>query len=216
MTPRLLLATRSQGKLRELLPLLAQAGFEAETLDDAGIAERPEEDALEVFDSFEANALAKARWFAALAPGRVVLADDSGLAVDALGGRPGVASKRWSNRPDLTGVALDEENNALLQRELAGVPDGARGARYLCAAAAAVAPGHVIVALGETSGEILTTPRGTGGFGYDPFFLSTDLGKTFGEATRGEKDGVSHRGRAFRALLERLRRAQPEAHGAGS
>jgi XTP/dITP diphosphohydrolase len=200
---RLLLATRSEGKLRELVPLLADAGFEAETLDAAGIPAAPEEDELEGFDTFEANALAKARWFAVRAPGRVVLADDSGLVVDALGGGPGVASKRWSNRPDLAGAELDEANNALLQRQLAEVPDDERSARFRCAAAAVWAGGE-LVETGETAGVITRLPQGAGGFGYDPYFFSADLEKSFGEATRAEKDGVSHRGRAFRALLERL------------
>jgi XTP/dITP diphosphohydrolase len=203
-TARLLLATRSAGKLRELLPLLAEAGFEAETLDDAGIPEQRDEDSLEAFDTFEANALAKARWFARLAPGRIVLADDSGLVVDALGGRPGVQSKRWSNRPDLAGVALDEANNALLVHALEAVPEGKRGARYICAAAC-VRGNLELVAVGETAGEILRGPRGAGGFGYDPYFLSADLGKGFAEVTREEKAAVSHRGRAFRALLAQLR-----------
>jgi XTP/dITP diphosphohydrolase len=207
----LLLATRSAGKLRELVPLLASHGWQAITLVDAGIPESAAEAALEAFASFEENALAKGRYFSAITGG-LVLADDSGLAVDALGGRPGIHSKRWCGRPDLEGVALDAENNARLQRELAAV--ASRGAlptaRYVCAAAA-VWPGGELVVCGETAGRILPAPRGTGGFGYDPYFESAELGRTFAEVGRDEKATVSHRGRAFRALLERLAEVGGEA-----
>jgi XTP/dITP diphosphohydrolase len=206
LTQPLLIATRSEGKLRELLPLLASHGLQAESLGDAGIEETPDEADLECFDTFEANALAKARWFSRLAPGRIVLADDSGLAVDALDGRPGVASKRWSNRPDLAGSALDEENNRLLLAALdqaAARGDGRRSAAYICAAACC-GDGLEMVAQGETRGTIVHEPQGRGGFGYDPFFLSDDLGRTFAEVSREEKAAVSHRGRAFRALLDGL------------
>lgn len=204
MTQRLLLASRSAGKLRELLPLLAEAGFDGETLEDAGIPEQDGEADIEAFGTFEDNALAKARWFASLAPGRIVLADDSGLVVDALGGRPGVRSKRWSDRPELVGAALDEANNAMLVRALADVPEGSRGARYVCAAAC-VWGAEALLAVGETRGAILRHPRGGSGFGYDPYFLSTDLRKGFGEVSREEKAAVSHRGRAFRELFSQLR-----------
>ena len=204
----LLLASRSPGKLRELLPLLGAEGLRAETLCDAAIPEDSAEDGIEVFDTFEANALAKARWFSAIVPGRAVLADDSGLVVDALQGRPGVASKRWSNRPDLAGTALDEANNAMLLAALdtRGERDARTPAtaRYLCAAAC-VWPGGERVVSAETAGRIVTASRGTQGFGYDPYFLSDELGKTFGEATLAEKGRVSHRARAFRALLVALR-----------
>lgn len=206
----LLLATRSAGKLRELVPLLDEAGFTAETLVDAGLPERDGEASIEVFGSFEENARAKAMWFAGLAPGRVVLADDSGLTVDALGGAPGVHSKRWSCPPaSLDGAALDAFNNRHLRQRL----EQARGigatstAAYVCAAAA-VWPGGELVTRGETAGEIIAQPRGGGGFGYDPIFASDDLGgRTFAEASREEKAAVSHRGRAFRELLHRLRQA---------
>lgn len=197
------LATRSAGKLRELRPLLASRGFAAIDLADAGIPESPDEDALEIFDTFEANALAKARHFHALT-GRPTVADDSGLAVAALGGRPGVMSKRWSNRPDLSGQALDDENNRLLLEELAKTGSADRRARYVCAAAY-VDDDREIVCLGEAQGRMLEAPFGDGGFGYDPYFAADELGgRTFAEVSRAEKEGVSHRGRAFGALLERL------------
>src|ERR1700748_2305810 len=113
----MLLATRSAGKIRELRPLLLARGVGVISLDDAGIEESDAEDALEVYATFEENALAKARYFARLS-GRPTLADDSGLAVDALDGRPGVLSKRWSGRIDLSGQALDDENNRLLLEAL--------------------------------------------------------------------------------------------------
>jgi XTP/dITP diphosphohydrolase len=195
---RVVLATRSAGKLRELGPLLAAAGWDAVTLATQGIPESPEEDGLEVHDTFEANALAKARWFFARGGGLPVVADDSGLCVDALDGRPGVHSKRWSGRPDLSGAALDAANNATLQAALEG--ESTRRAHYVCVIAW-VGPTGEHVSRGETHGTMLAAPRGSGGFGYDPYFLSDDLGMTFAEATREAKAMVSHRGRALAALL---------------
>jgi XTP/dITP diphosphohydrolase len=194
-----LLATRSQGKLRELRPLFGARGIALVDLDEAGVSERPEEEALEVFESFEENAVAKARYFHALT-GRPTFADDSGIAVDALDGAPGVRSKRWSGRTDLSGQALDDENNRLLLARLRGVEN--RRAQYVCAAAF-VDRARVFVERGTVVGHIVDKARGTYGFGYDPFFVSDELGRTFGEATRAEKEVVSHRGRAFRALLAR-------------
>jgi XTP/dITP diphosphohydrolase len=199
----IVLATRSHGKLRELRALLAESGLEVVDLHALSAAPLPEEDALEVYETFEENALAKARYFARRV-GAAVLADDSGLSVDALGGAPGVRSKRWSGRGDLTGQALDEANNARLLDALRDVAPEVRTARYVCAAAY-VADGRELVARGEVSGRIVEPARGTGGFGYDPYFESDELGVTFGEATLAEKAGVSHRARAFRKLLEVVR-----------
>lgn len=196
-----LLATRSGGKLRELEPLFAGAGIEVITLERAGIAESPDESGIEVFSSFEENALAKARHFHALS-GLPTLADDSGLEVHALGGDPGVRSKRWSGRDDLSGVALDEANNAGLLLALRG--QRSRRARYVCVAALAGTRGE-LTRRGEVEGEILEEPRGAGGFGYDPLFFAAELEKTFGEASLQEKERVSHRGRAFHALLQAMR-----------
>jgi XTP/dITP diphosphohydrolase len=174
-------------------------------LVEAGIVETDAEDALEVFATFEENALAKARYFFGLS-GQATFADDSGLAVDALGGRPGVLSKRWSGRTDLTGQALDDENNRLLIETLqrATSSDVSRRARYVCAAAY-VDGEREIVCRGEVTGVIVDVPRGADGFGYDPYFLADELGRTFGEVGREEKERVSHRARAFRALIERLK-----------
>lgn len=196
----ILLATRSAGKLHELEPLFTAAGLSVRSLGETGIAEEANEDAIEAFDTFEENALAKARHFHALYGGPVV-ADDSGLMVEALGGAPGVRSKRWSGRSDLAGRALDEANNAKLLASLREVGD--RRARYVCAAAY-VDEARALVRVGETAGVIVDAARGAQGFGYDPFFLSGELGVTFGEASREEKEAVSHRGRAFRALIDAL------------
>jgi XTP/dITP diphosphohydrolase len=170
-------------------------------LDDAGIGIRPAEDDLESFETFEENALAKARYFFSMT-GIPTTADDSGLSVDFLGGAPGVRSKRWSGRSDLSGQALDDENNRLLIRSMANAGD--RRARYVCAAAY-VDGNREVVERGEVTGQIVGAPRGVGGFGYDPFFLSDELGRTFGEVSRDEKERVSHRARAFRRLLSRIR-----------
>ena len=169
-------------------------------LVEAGIAERPAEDSLEVYDTFEENALAKARHFFRLAAMPVV-ADDSGLVVPALSGAPGVLSKRWSGRTDLSGQPLDDENNRLLQERLRGVED--RRAHYVCAAAY-IDGRRELVRRGEVHGRIVETPSGTGGFGYDPYFYADELGRTFGDASVAEKQSISHRARAFRALLESL------------
>lgn len=203
MTDRvLLIATRSQGKMREIVPLLAHLPVRLLDLRDAGIPVTPAEDAIERFDTFEENAAAKARYFFLASGGIPTVADDSGLSVDALGGAPGVRSKRWSERPDLDGKELDEANNRHLLATLSGLPD--RKGRYVCVAAFAD-DRTAFAARGEATGTITSEPRGRAGFGYDPYFLSDDLGCTFGEAEPAEKSRVSHRGRAFRSLAKELR-----------
>lgn len=195
------LATRSPGKLRELRPLFEAAGIPVVDLDEAGVPSSPGEEAVEGFATFEANALAKARYFHART-GRPVVADDSGLEVAALGGAPGVRSKRWSGRDDLSGQALDDANNARLVEAIRATPPPV-SARYVCVAAYCDGARELAVR-GETAGEVVRTPRGAAGFGYDPYFLSHELGRTFGESTREAKEAISHRGRAFRALLAAL------------
>jgi XTP/dITP diphosphohydrolase len=197
VTSRLLLATRSEGKLRELRPLFARHEFDVIDLRATGLPETTAEDDLEQFESFEENALAKGRYFNVLS-GLAVVADDSGLEVRALHGAPGVRSKRWSGRVDLTGDALDAENNALLLRSLAAESD--RAARYVCAAVF-VDGRREIVRRGEVTGRVTSAPRGSEGFGYDPYFESDELGRTFGEVATNEKERVSHRARAFLALI---------------
>lgn len=198
----LLAATRSEGKLRELRPMFSAAGLTLVSLDELEIEESDEENELEPFETFEENALSKARYFYEVSGGIPTVADDSGLEVEALGGKPGVKSKRWSGRADLEGLALDAANNETLVQSVAGLSSPT--AKYVCVAAF-IAVGREVTARGESSGTIVSPPRGTEGFGYDPYFLSTDLGKTFGESSTAEKERVSHRGRAFRELLARIK-----------
>jgi XTP/dITP diphosphohydrolase len=198
-----ILATRNAGKVRELRALFGDAHMDVIDLAEAGIEERAEEEGIEVYDTFEENALAKARYYSARAGGRVVVADDSGLEVLALHGEPGVRSKRWSGRADLDGAALDAANNALLVARMQGVAD--RRARFVCVAAWCRGTESFAVR-GEVAGSIVSEPTGLHGFGYDPYFFVTELGRTLADATVAEKQGVSHRGRAFAALLEALGR----------
>ncbi len=199
---RLLVATRSRGKQPELRRLLAPLGAEIVFPQDLGLDADPIEETLERFDSFEANARAKASHFARRS-GLTTLADDSGLEVDALGGAPGVHSKRFAGveGPDHHVTAA---NNAELLRRLAGVARARRTARYRCVLVMVEPDGVERVAEGSTEGTILDVAAGGGGFGYDPLFWSADLGKSFGEATPAEKAGVSHRGRAVSSLVEQL------------
>ncbi|HLV24737.1 MAG TPA: non-canonical purine NTP pyrophosphatase [Gemmatimonadales bacterium] len=200
---RLLVATRNAGKLRELEPMLRAAGFEPVGLHEAGILEDAAEDGLEVAETFAGNALLKARWFHERS-GLPTLADDSGLAVRALGGEPGVRSKRFSGRADLRGRELDAANNDMLLERLGGEQD--RRAAFVCAAAV-VWGGVELVGEGRVEGVIVEARDGGHGFGYDPHFQSDELGVTFAEAERTEKERVSHRGRAVRALLAQMREA---------
>lgn len=193
----ILLATRSEGKRRELRPMFERAGLSVIDLQSAGIAETAAEAQVERFETFEENALAKARYFQRIS-GYAVVADDSGLEVEALAGAPGVRSKRWSGRHDLSGQGLDDANNERLLRAL--TLETERRARYVCVAAFADGTWG-LTARGITEGLIVDVPRGTEGFGYDPFFYSIELGQTFGEASREKKELVSHRGRAMRLLL---------------
>ncbi|HEY5441045.1 MAG TPA: RdgB/HAM1 family non-canonical purine NTP pyrophosphatase [Gemmatimonadaceae bacterium] len=198
-----ILASRNAGKVRELRALFATHGIDVIDLREAAVEEDAEaEESIEAFDTFEENALAKARYFASRLPGRIVIADDSGLAVDALQGAPGVHSKRWSGRGDLEGRALDASNNALLLAKMDGETN--RGARFVCAAAWCDGA-FELVARGEVLGRIVDVPKGEHGFGYDPHVFVNDLGKTMAEATVAEKETVSHRGRAFARLLVALR-----------
>ncbi|HEX5830537.1 MAG TPA: non-canonical purine NTP pyrophosphatase [Gemmatimonadaceae bacterium] len=205
-----LVATRNRGKLLELRPLLAAADLEAIDLEAAGVSPSAAEDAVERYATFAENALAKARYFHEASGGLPTLADDSGLAVDALGGEPGVRSRRWSGRTDLSGAALDAANNAQLQAALAGI--ASRAARFVCAAAF-VDGALEVVGEGETTGRLLDAPRGSKGFGYDPYFLSDELGVTFAEAEPAAKAEVSHRGRAVRAVIAELARVQSRGSG---
>jgi XTP/dITP diphosphohydrolase len=198
---RVVVATRNAGKLGELRLMLAAVGLEPVDLATAGIPEVPGEDDLEAFDTFEENALAQARHFHALAGGAPVIADDSGLVVAALGGAPGVRSKRFT--VPAPGESQAAANNAALLRALAGADD--RSARFVCVVAY-VADGRALTCRGETTGRIADAPAGAGGFGYDPLFVSDDLGVTFAEASPDAKARVGHRGRALRRLVAELGR----------
>jgi XTP/dITP diphosphohydrolase len=200
---KLLFATRSEGKQREVRALLEVAGHEVLFPDEAGVRDRPEEDALETAETFSGNAVRKAEYFARRS-GLPTVADDSGLEVLSLGGDPGVRSKRWAG-VEGSPAEVDAANNRELVRRLAGAPDRRRTARYRCVLAYLPSPGAVPELFeGACSGRILAEPRGSGGFGYDPYFWSDDLAKTFGEATPAEKNAVSHRARALAALVGRL------------
>jgi XTP/dITP diphosphohydrolase len=204
-----LLATRSEGKLRELREIFAEFGLEVVDLSTAGIAESAAEEELERYDTFEENALAKARYFFYLSGGIPTFGDDSGMCVDALGGEPGVRSKRWSGRDDLDRQSLDAANNAKLVARMrdARVKRGDRftdAARYV--SVAAFKDGELeLIRRGEIEGRVLDNPRGSGGFGYDPYFEAPEMGGTFAESSLRNTAALSHRSRAFRALLSALR-----------
>jgi len=209
MARRFLLATRSEGKLRELREIFSEFGLEAIDLATMGIPETARENNLEEFDTFEENALAKARYFFDLSGGMPTFGDDSGMCVDALNGEPGVYSKRWSGREDLERQELDAANNAKLVARMrtARAEQGPRftdAGRYISVAAFKDAAGEM-TRRGEIEGRVLTIPRGTGGFGYDPYFEAPELGGTFAESSIKNTAAGSHRARAFRALLGALR-----------
>jgi XTP/dITP diphosphohydrolase len=201
---RLLVATRSVHKLRELRELLQLDHATLVSLDDLGIAGDPVEDG----ETFETNAAIKAR-FGVRASGLPTIADDSGIEVDALGGAPGVRTRRYAGED-----ATDAANNAKLLTALAGLPAERRGARYVCVLALALpeAAGprgsvRLVTARGTCRGRIATEPRGTEGFGYDPIFEPASEppgGRTFGLWTPVEKHRISHRARAARRMAPRL------------
>jgi len=192
------LASANPGKLRELTALLAPLGWRLRAQSELGV-----DPAEESGETFAANALIKARHAASRA-GLAALADDSGIEVDALGGRPGVRSARYAREG-----ASDRENLEKLLRELDGVPAARRSARYRCAIAYVERHDdpHPVIAQGCWEGRIAAVARGSGGFGYDPIFLPSGLGCTAAELAPAEKDRVSHRAQALAALLARMRGA---------
>jgi len=198
--PRLVLATHNQGKLRELRDLLRGQipGLDVDTqVVDAAAAGGP--DVVETGVTFAENSLLKARAVAE-ATGLVAIADDSGLAVDVLGGAPGIFSARWAGRH-----GDDAANLRLLLDQLSDVPDGHRGAAFVCAAALAVPGsddgGREVVEYGQLEGILLREPRGEGGFGYDPILQPLGESRSCAELSSEEKNAISHRGKAFRALV---------------
>lgn len=200
---KLLVATRSAGKQKEVRHFLEAAGHEVVFPDEAGVPESQAEELLEVADSFETNARVKAEYFAKKT-GLPTVADDSGLEVFSLGGQPGVRSKRWSGA---TGSPrqVDQANNTELLRRLHGATENRRRARYRCVLVLLRTTASMPeVFEGVCGGRILEAATGSDGFGYDPLFFADALGKSFGEATIEEKERVSHRGQALAGLVARL------------
>ncbi len=196
---KVLVATSNTGKIRDFAGAAVEFGVQVECMPGFGSYPLVVEDG----DTFESNAQKKAQQYSLHAPGELVISDDSGLEVDALGGAPGVHSARYAaDEPALAGDNTDDvENNAKLMREIEKIPQEQRGARFVCVIAAA-RDGKTLAAFrGEAKGEILLTPRGNNGFGYDPLFFFPSIGKTFAELSAEEKARHSHRGAAFRKFL---------------
>ncbi|HET6728104.1 MAG TPA: RdgB/HAM1 family non-canonical purine NTP pyrophosphatase [Jiangellaceae bacterium] len=195
--PAVVLATRNLHKLDELRRILAAAGASVDLVSVAQFPDVP--DVVETGLTFAENAVLKAS-ATATATRLPAIADDSGLAVDALNGMPGVFSARWAGRH-----GDDAANLELLLRQVVDVPDPRRGAAFVCAAALAMPSGGTVVEEGRLTGRLAHEPRGTNGFGYDPVFIPEGQTRTTAEMSPAEKDAVSHRGRAFRALAPHLR-----------
>ena len=196
MSSRVVLATRNEHKVVEVRRIFAAAAVDVELVGLDAFPDAP--DVAETGLTFEENALLKARVIAHRT-GLPTIADDSGLAVDVLGGMPGIFSARWSGRH-----GDDAANLELLLAQLVDVADADRGAAFVCAAALATPDGAEDVVRGELRGSIATQPRGTNGFGYDPVFVPDGEVRTTAEMAPAEKDAISHRGLAFRALARRL------------
>ena len=194
---RIVLATGNQGKMREIREILGDLGLEVCSMKEAGISIDIEENG----ETYEENAMIKARAVAAQAREDLVMADDSGLEVDYLGGEPGVYSARYLGEDTSYRI-----KNADLIKRLDGVPDGKRTARFVCAIAAVLPDGRELTARAVIEGRIGYEERGEGGFGYDPIFYVPELGKSTAELTGEEKNLVSHRGKALRLIKEELRK----------
>ena len=200
MPARVLIATSNRGKLRDFSGAAHPYGITIEAIPNFSSLPPVVEDGA----TFEANARKKAEAYSLAVPGELVIADDSGLEIDVLGGAPGVHSARYAaDQPHLSNENTDDEaNNARVLRELAGVPREKRTGRFVCLLATAREGRTLQVFRGAAEGIILEAPRGSKGFGYDPLFYFPQIGKTFAELTAVEKAQYSHRGAAFRAFLE--------------
>ncbi len=196
MSQRVVLASRNAHKVVEVRRILAEAGLDIDLVGLDAFPDAPE--VAETGLTFEENALLKARAIAETT-GLPAIADDSGLAVDVLGGMPGIFSARWAGKH-----GDDAANLRLVLAQLADVADGHRGAAFVCAAAVARPGGQEQVVRGELQGGLVREPRGTNGFGYDPIFCPDGESRTTAEMEPHEKDAISHRGAAFRALAALL------------
>lgn len=196
---RIIFATGNQGKMREIKAIMADTGAEVLSMKEAGISAEINENG----NTFEENALIKARGVAAVLndSAGIVLADDSGLEIDALGGEPGIYSARYLGED----TDYDIKNTNLIQR-LDGIPDEKRTARFVCAIAAVLPDGREFTVRAAIEGRIGYEQRGKGGFGYDPIFYVPEFGKTTAEMTAEEKNRVSHRGKALEQMKEVLRK----------
>ena len=190
---RIIAATNNKGKVKEIKSIFGALGLEVSSLHDEGFDIEVEETG----DTFEKNALIKARAVAMLTDD-IVMADDSGLCIDALDGRPGVYSARYAGED-----ATDADKINKVLEEMSDKSD--RRANFMTAVAVVLPDGTELVTTGEVKGQILTEPVGENGFGYDPIFLSDELKKSFAQATDEEKNSVSHRGRALKAMYEKLK-----------
>lgn len=200
MTSRtILVATSNAGKLRDFAGAASSFGIAIANIPDFSSLPQVVEDGT----TFEENACKKAESYSLAAPGEMVLADDSGLEIDALGGAPGVHSARYAaDQPHAAECNTDDEaNNARVLRELRSVPEQKRTARFVCVLVVARDGKTMNTFRGTAEGVILDAPRGLGGFGYDPLFYFPEIGKTFAELSAEEKAQYSHRGEAFRAFL---------------
>ncbi len=194
---KIIFATGNAGKMREIREILADFGAEILSMKEAGISTDAEENGA----SYEENALIKARAVAEKAGEAVVLADDSGLEIDALGGEPGIYSARYLGEDTSYPV-----KNANLIERLAGVPEEKRTARFVCAIAAVLPDGREFVIKAAVEGRIGYEEKGEGGFGYDPIFYVPEFGRTTAELSEEEKNQISHRGKALRLMKEELRK----------
>lgn len=200
MIPRILIATSNQGKLRDFVAAAASSGLEIATIPNFTSLPAVIEDGL----TFDANARKKAEIYSSYVPGELVLADDSGLEVDALDGNPGVHSARYAadNPQSAESNTDDKANNRKLIRALAAIPPDKRAGRFVCVIAAARDRKTLATFSGTAEGMILDHPRGSNGFGYDPLFYFPQIKKTFAELSLEEKAAYSHRGSAFRQFLK--------------
>lgn len=199
MTQKVIFATGNAGKIREAGEILAELGMEVISMKEAGIDTEAEENG----ETYAQNALIKARAVAAMAKDAIVLADDSGLEIDYLNKEPGIYSARYLGEE----TSYRIKNKNLIER-LEGVEDEKRTARFVCAIAAVLPDGRELTTMGVVEGRIGYEEKGSGGFGYDPIFYVPEFGKTTAELSEEEKNAISHRGRALRAMAEELRKCR--------